>query len=90
MESNPCSVHYGRVLLAQPRLVLMDESTSALDTANEALLYDALSTAGISYVSVGHRPTLVNFHSRVLRLNPDEGKSWIVMSTKEEGEFVSI
>lgn len=49
-----------RVLLSKPRLVLMDESTSALDTGNEAALYAALGEAGITYVSVGHRPSLVN------------------------------
>ena len=46
----------------------MDESTSALDTANEALLYAALRRAGVTYVSVGHRPTLLRFHERVLLL----------------------
>ena len=60
----------GRVLLSSPRLVLMDESTSALDTTNEALLYKQLQESGITYVSVGHRPTLVDFHDRVLRLQP--------------------
>ena len=34
-----------RVLLTQPRIVLMDESTSALDTQNEALLYKALQVS---------------------------------------------
>lgn len=38
----------------------MDESTSALDTGNEAALYAALGAAGITYVSVGHRPSLVH------------------------------
>lgn len=33
----------------------MDESTSALDTRNERLLYEALRAAGVTYVSVGHR-----------------------------------
>jgi putative ATP-binding cassette transporter len=33
----------------------MDESTSALDTANERVLYQALRDAGITFVSVGHR-----------------------------------
>ncbi len=44
-----------RVLLSKPKLVLMDESTSALDTANERRLYQALRDAGITFVSVGHR-----------------------------------
>ena len=57
-----------RVLLAKPRLVLMDESTSALDTDNEAHLFRCLQESGIQYVSIGHRPTLSEFHSKVLRL----------------------
>lgn len=62
--------HSHRVLLAKPRLVLMDESTSALDTDNEAHLYRCLQREDIGYVSVGHRPTLMEFHTRVLRLTP--------------------
>ena len=50
--------------------MLMDESTSALDTGNEAKLYKLLRESGITYVSIGHRPTLVNFHDKVLRLQP--------------------
>ena len=46
------------MLLSKPKLVLMDESTSALDTANERLLYRALRDAGITFVSVGHRCAL--------------------------------
>jgi ABC-type uncharacterized transport system fused permease/ATPase subunit len=61
--------HCHRILLSKPRLVLMDESTSALDTANESLLYTMLREEGITYVSVGHRPTLVQFHDNVLRLS---------------------
>ena len=64
----------------------MDESTSALDTENEALLYQALASAGITYVSVGHRPSLVEFHSNVLRLSPPaDGSaalpSWVLAPT---------
>ena len=59
-----------RVLLARPALVLMDESTSALDVGNEAGAYACLKEAGVAVVSVGHRPSLTRFHSRVLRLKP--------------------
>lgn len=64
---------FARVLLSAPKLVLMDESTSALDTGNEALMYRLLKDSGITYVSIGHRPTLVNFHDQVLRLQPSIG-----------------
>ena len=58
-------MHVCRVLLSQPALVLMDESTSALDVANEALLYKLLRRRGITFVSVGHRPSLAEFHEQV-------------------------
>lgn len=64
-----------RILLTKPRIVLMDESTSALDTDNEAFLYEALQHAGIKYVSIGHRPTLSKYHSKVLRLSASDAVS---------------
>eukprot|EP00887_Chlorella_sp_A99_P002377 scaffold10.g2377.t1 len=73
---------FARVLLARPRLVLMDESTSALDTSNEALLYAALKRAGVTYVSVGHRPTLLRFHERVLLL-AGGGGGWELLRAEE-------
>lgn len=78
---------FARVLLSKPRLVIMDESTSALDVGNEAALYAALSDRGITFVSVGHRPSLVNFHQEVLRLKPAGDsppgiRNWEVLSAK--------
>jgi ABC-type uncharacterized transport system fused permease/ATPase subunit len=74
---------FARVLLCRPRLVLMDESTSALDTRNERILYGALKQAGITYVSIGHRPTLLGFHERVLVLAGDGKGSWEVRAASE-------
>jgi len=64
---------FARLLLAKPQLALLDESTSALDTDNEKHLYSLMKAAGITFVSVGHRPSLVQFHKRVLRLNVIDG-----------------
>jgi len=63
-----------RLLLAQPKMAFLDESTSALDDANEALLYNTLQKDKASYVSVGHRKELVKYHSHILELSP--GGKW--------------
>ncbi len=74
---------FARILLSMPDLVLMDESTSALDSANERILYSALKHAGITFVSVGHRPTLLEYHERVLVLEGDSSGSWSVKDAKD-------
>ncbi|KAK3217892.1 hypothetical protein Dsin_011862 [Dipteronia sinensis] len=60
---------FARLLLSKPKLVLLDESTSALDEANETHLYQQIEAAGITYISIGHRRTLYDFHKRVLRIS---------------------
>ena len=77
---------FARILLSQPDLVLMDESTSALDTTNERILYGALKQAGITFVSVGHRPTLTSYHERVLLLDGQGLGGWRV----EEAESLKL
>ncbi|GJN06434.1 hypothetical protein PR202_ga24163 [Eleusine coracana subsp. coracana] len=57
---------FARLLLAKPTLVLLDESTSALDEPNEAHLYSQIEAAGITYISIGHRKTLQKFHNKAL------------------------
>ena len=58
-----------RILLSKPKLVLMDEATSALDIDNEEHLYKSIAEAGVTFVSIGHRPSLASFHQKVLRIN---------------------
>ena len=59
---------FARLLLNRPRFAVLDEATSALDVANEANLYRLLAEHGIHYISVGHRPSILDFHDRVLEL----------------------
>lgn len=58
-----------RLLVRPPRLVLLDEATSATDLASEAHLYDLVRKAGFTCISVGHRPSLRAFHTQELRLD---------------------
>jgi ABC-type uncharacterized transport system fused permease/ATPase subunit len=77
---------FARVLLANPALVLLDESTSALDLANEARLYRLLLDRGMAFISVGHRDSLREFHSTVLRLegpkDAEVERNWTLQSVK--------
>ncbi|MEO0458222.1 MAG: ATP-binding cassette domain-containing protein, partial [Cyanobacteria bacterium P01_A01_bin.114] len=69
---------FARVLLSQPRYVMLDEATSALDINNERHLYELLANMQVVYVSVGHRPSLLEYHQNVLELNSDS--TWQVYS----------
>ena len=69
---------FGRILVNRPQVVLMDESTSALDVESESRMYSLLkdmarrngesSPAALTYISVGHRPTLLAHHHTKLTL----------------------
>ena len=64
-------VSFARIFLRKPVLAFLDEATSSLDEPNERLLYERLRELGISYVSVGHRSTLKEFHDHLIVLKKD-------------------
>lgn len=80
---------FARLLVNQPRFVILDEATSALDMVSEAKMYKllqnmaqktlvngkGLSRAGMTFVSVGHRPSLLIYHDMRLRLLGEDGFS---------------
>merc|ERR1712176_1589101 len=70
-----------RCLLASPMLAVLDEATSALPVKDERNLYLCLQERGIGYVSVGHRPSLLQYHDLVLELLGDG--QWRVVSPRE-------
>ena len=59
---------FARLLLTQPQYVILDEATSALDVKNEEHFYRLLQAAEITYISVGHRPSVLQYHQHVLQL----------------------
>jgi len=68
---------FARLLLTNPRYAMLDEATSALDVANEAGLYSQIKESGMTYLSVGHRPSLLAFHDKVLELQG--GGAWQIV-----------
>jgi vitamin B12/bleomycin/antimicrobial peptide transport system ATP-binding/permease protein len=61
-------VAFARLFITRPRYAILDEATSALDIKNEENLYQHLVETGRTYISVGHRQTLVNYHHLLLKL----------------------
>src|SRR5204863_199641 len=55
-------VSFARLFLKKPIIAFLDEATSALDEPNEKDLYSKMRAAKMSYLSVGHRSTLKEFH----------------------------
>ncbi|MCG9890238.1 MAG: ABC transporter ATP-binding protein/permease [Thermosynechococcaceae cyanobacterium MS004] len=72
---------FARILLSQPKYVILDEATSALDVANERRLYELLQSLDVTYISVGHRPSLVDYHQAVLELGLEAG--WRLLPANE-------
>jgi vitamin B12/bleomycin/antimicrobial peptide transport system ATP-binding/permease protein len=60
---------FARLLLNSPRFAILDEATSALDAASEEHLYSRLARLPTAFISIGHRPSLRQFHNRVIQLS---------------------
>jgi vitamin B12/bleomycin/antimicrobial peptide transport system ATP-binding/permease protein len=65
---------FARLLLDRPHYAILDEATSALDAKNEQQLYALLQASGMTYLSVGHRESLSNYHRSVLDFTSD--RTW--------------
>ncbi len=72
---------FARLLLSMPSYVILDEATSALDLANEKNLYQQLKAKGTTLISVGHRPSLLQYHEYVLEL--DGSSNWRLLPMEE-------
>ena len=72
---------FARILINQPEYVVLDEATSALDIENEASLYQHLIDNNTTFISVGHRPSLMQYHGMRLEIQP--GKEWKLQEAKQ-------
>merc|ERR1712194_417775 len=52
--------HHGKSFFA-----ILDESTGSMDTDSEATVHRACLERGFGYLSVAHRPTVIQFHTDV-------------------------
>ena len=72
---------FARLLVTHPRFTILDEATSALDLKNEGNLYQQLQETKTTFISVGHRESLFNYHQWVLELAPDS--SWQLVTVQD-------
>lgn len=60
-----------RIIQHNPKYVVIDEATSALEPEAEHLFYTLLRALGTTFVSAGNGMTLAKYHSEVLELSGD-------------------
>jgi putative ATP-binding cassette transporter len=60
---------FARILVHKPPYVILDEATSGLDMENEQRLYSHLKASGVTFISVGHRSSLLKFHDLALEIH---------------------
>lgn len=60
-----------RALAAAPRILILDEATSAIDVQTEKKVMGAIRRRGITVISIAHRPTAMEESDQVCRLHPD-------------------
>ncbi len=72
---------FARLLVSHPRFTILDEATSALDLNNEGNLYQQLQETKTTFISVGHRESLFNYHQWVLELSQDS--SWQLVTVQD-------
>jgi len=72
---------FARLLVTRPSFTILDEATSALDLKNEGNLYQQLQSTQTTFISVGHRESLFNYHQWVLELSQDS--SWQLLTVQD-------
>ncbi|KZL49777.1 ABC transporter [Nodularia spumigena CENA596] len=72
---------FARLLLTRPSFTILDEATSALDLKNEGSLYQQLQETKTTYISIGHRESLFDYHQWVLELSQDS--TWQLVTVQD-------
>lgn len=78
-------LQFARLFLSQPSLAVIDEGSSALSIDAEKRMYELIRGLGVTAVSVGHRPSLLAYHDKILRLGKsDSDASWELDAIKQD------
>lgn len=84
-------LQFARLILANPKVAVIDEGSAALSIDAEKRMYDILREMEVTVVSIGHRPSLLKYHDVLLRLGLQEsgiethdGMNWTVENISAE------
>ena len=61
-----------RLFYHAPKFVVLDEATSAVSNDVEALFYASAREAGMTLITVSHRPSLFKYHRYLLKIGEGE------------------
>lgn len=78
---------FSRLLFHRPDYAILDEASSAVSIDVEQSLYQRVKDSGITLISVSHRPSLWNFHDRVLAF---DGKGGYAFKDIQPGDVPSL
>ena len=62
---------FARYLIKKPAIVFLDEATTAVDHKTESKLYDLVAKHSKTWISVGYREGLENYHKKILEIKDD-------------------
>jgi putative ATP-binding cassette transporter/heme-transporting ATPase len=81
---------FARMLVTRPSFAILDEATSALDLINEESLYQQLQQTQTTFISVGHRESLFNYHQWVLELTENSRWQFLSVEDYQQQKFAAI